>query len=310
MKGWLLNDCLTCIPGTLTIWHNLLEWLDGLEDKTNGHTDFGQLSSIIEQQLTNTKPDYIIRNATYFRRINTNIKTISLVQDVRENDGFQIDVINNSTIAVFNSLYVFEKYRKFIYNPNLLIAIIPLGINFSLFKPIEIRHPSVLPDSVLFIGASSNYPKGFHILLDIIAKMTDTNFCLIMKDDFSIDKLDESIRQRVRIFNRVNQATVNLIINSCSLAICTSLEETQHLSGIECGACNLPIVARPVGVYFDCKDDKEWGLISKDDDFPANIRFVKQNKHLFTPRDYFIKKYSTDICRQSWQAMVNDLKNI
>ena len=76
MKGWLLNDCLTCIPGTLTIWHNLLEWLDGLEDKTNGYTDFGQLSSIIEQQLSVAKPDYIIRNATYFRRINTNIKTI------------------------------------------------------------------------------------------------------------------------------------------------------------------------------------------------------------------------------------------
>ena len=38
-KGWLVNDCLTCIPGTKTFWHDLLEWIPTLEDKTDFHTD-------------------------------------------------------------------------------------------------------------------------------------------------------------------------------------------------------------------------------------------------------------------------------
>ena len=40
--GWLVNDTLTCIPGTKTIWHDLLENIEGfirficlLECKTN-----------------------------------------------------------------------------------------------------------------------------------------------------------------------------------------------------------------------------------------------------------------------------------
>ena len=46
-KGWLVNDCLTCIPGTKTLWHDLLEWMPNLIDKTNGYTDFRYLADTI-----------------------------------------------------------------------------------------------------------------------------------------------------------------------------------------------------------------------------------------------------------------------
>ena len=89
IKGWLVNDTLSCIHGVRTLWHNLLEWFPNLEDKTNGYTDYSILAEVIENDIGNTdkKPDYIIRNGTYFRKLNTHIKSIILIQD---------NVINNS----------------------------------------------------------------------------------------------------------------------------------------------------------------------------------------------------------------------
>ncbi len=34
MKGWLVNDLLTSIPIKMTLWHELLDNIDGLVDKT------------------------------------------------------------------------------------------------------------------------------------------------------------------------------------------------------------------------------------------------------------------------------------
>lgn len=302
MTGWLINDCLTCIPGTLTFWHNLLDWFPDLEDKTNGYTDYNRLANFIEEQLLLKKPDYIIRNGTYFRKLNTDVPTISLIQDVSIND-MQTDVINSSSVVVFNSEYVYEKYKSRISN-KVPIRICSLGVDFDFFKPIEHRHPDVLPNSILFIGASNNYPKGFNIMLDIINKMTDQNFCLIMKDDFSSDKLSEAVRGRVRIFNRVNQEMVRLIINSCTIAVCTSYEETQHLSGIECAACNLPIVARAVGVYYDNRDNQDWGLIADDSNFVDKLIYIRNNLNEFQPRECFKNKYTLDQCKNNWERIV------
>ena len=95
-RGWLVNDTLTCIPGTTTLWHQLLEWLPNLEDKTNGYTDYSILPNVIES-LPN-KPDYIIRNGSYFRKLNIDVPTITLIQDV-QNNPMQTEVINSSTFV-------------------------------------------------------------------------------------------------------------------------------------------------------------------------------------------------------------------
>ena len=307
MTGWLINDCLTCIPGTKTFWHNLLDWFPDLEDKTNGSTGYSVLANRIEEELVFEKPDYIIRNGTYFRRLNTEIPTISLIQDINTDDIQQKDVINNSSVVVFNSEYVYDKYKSEISSkPS--IQICPLGVDFDFFKPIQERHLDVLPNSIIFIGAANYYPKGFNVIMDIMITMTDQNFCLIMKDNFSIEHLPEHLRGRVRIFNRVNQETVRLIINSCTIAVCTSYEETQHLSGIECAACNIPIVARAVGVYYDNRNSKDWGLIADDDDnFVEKLMYVRNNYNDFHPRDCFEKKYALYQCMNNWKRIINTL---
>lgn len=309
-QGWLVNDQL-CAFNIRTFWHDLLEWFPNLIDCTNGYTDFKNLANTIEKRFkTNQLPTYIIRNGTYFRKINTpsSVKTISLIQDVLHDKSQQIDVINHSTIVVFNTEYVYQKYKHLI-TKDPIVKICPLGIDFELFQPISIdeRHPDVLPDSILFIGSSQNYPKGFNILLNIIQNMKNRNFCLIMKDNFNINQLPSEVKNRVKIFNLINSETVCRIINSCIVAVCTSYEETQHLSGIECGACNIPIVAREVGFYYDCRNDSDWGCLADDSNFTEKIEYVIQNRDKFHPREYLKKKYSKEICKNNWIDIVKNI---
>lgn len=299
--GWLVNDTLTCIPNTRTFWHDLLDWFPNLQDKCNGYTDYSVLAQTIES--IKERPDYIIRNGTYFRKLNIDVPTFCLIQDTR-NDPMQTEVINSSTCAVFASKQTYNLYKDRINPKN--VRVIEQSSDFNFFKPIEERHPDVLPNSILFIGDSSYEKKGFHKVLNLIDVMTDFNFCLVMKDNTTIDIIPPHNRDRVRIFNRVDTNTVRLLINSSVCAICTSGNEEGHFAGIEIGACDIPMIARPMGCYLDRKDDKSWGLIANDEDFPETIRYVVNNRDLFSPRNYYSKEYTLERCREKWTNLINE----
>jgi glycosyltransferase involved in cell wall biosynthesis len=301
-KGWLVNDCLSCIPEVITFWHHLLLWLPNLEDKTNGYIDYSVLADRIEQ-LQDKKPDYIIRNGSYFRKLNIDVPTFCLIQDTMTNE-MQTDVINSSTVVVFASKTTYNIYKDRISPKN--VRVIEQSSDFNFFKPISEKHPDVLPNSILFIGDSSYEKKGFHRVLYIIDKMQDTNFCLVMKDNTTLDIIPEKNRNRVRIFNKISTETVRLIINSCICAICTSGSEEGHFAGIEIGACNIPMVARPMGCYLDRKDDMSWGEFSEDEDFPNKIRYVISNRHLYSPRKYYSKEYTLERCREKWIKLIEE----
>ena len=299
--GWLVNDTLTCIPNTRTFWHDLLEWFPNLQDKCNGYTDYSVLAQTIES--IDGRPDYIIRNGSYFRRLNTDVPTFCLIQDTSDNQ-MQTEVINTSTCVVFASKETHNLYKDRI-NPN-NVRVIEQSSDFNFFKHISERHPEVLPNSIIFIGDSSHEKKGFHRVLNLIESMTDFNFCLVMKDDTNIDAIPQHSRSRVKIFNKVDRDTVRVLINSSVCAICTSGNEEGHFAGIEIGACDIPMVARPMGCYLDRKDDKSWGLISEDEDFPETIRYVVNNRDTFTPRKYYSKEYTLERCREKWEDLINE----
>lgn len=299
--GWLVNDTLTCIPNTRTFWHDLLDWFPNLQDKCDGYTDYSVLANKIES--LNERPDYIIRNGSYFRKLNIDVPTFCLIQDTK-NDPMQTEVINSSTCVVFASKETYNIYKDRINPQN--VRVIEQSSDFNFFKPIDERHPEVLPNSIIFIGDSSHEKKGFHRVLNLIESMTDFNFCLVMKDSTSIDAIPVNSRDRVKIFNKVDRDTVRLLINSCVCAICTSGNEEGHFAGIEIGACDIPMVARPMGCYLDRKDDKTWGVISEDENFPESIRYVVNNRNLFSPRKYYSKEYTLDRCREKWTDLINE----
>ena len=302
-KGWLVNDTLTCIPNTKTFWHDLLEWIPNLEDKCNGNTSFSILANKIENEGQITPPDYIIRNATYFRRINLPVKTISLLQDLSPDNLMQIDVCNHSDVVVYNSPYTQAHYTGKITAKSVMI---PLGVNFDKFIPHGKSYAEelgILPNSILFIGAANNYPKGFDIMSEIIDN-TDYNFCLVMKDSYSTDN------PRVKVFNRIDHDLLIKVINSCEMLVCTSKVETLHLAGIEAAACNLPLVTSNVGIYYNMESGI-WGRNTKSfnsKDFINEIKVVRENFLSFSPRQHFLNLgLDLNSCKKNWQSLIDNL---
>lgn len=293
-RGWLVNDTLTCIPGTKTFWHDLLDAIPELEDQTGGYTPYNRLALEIEAKAFLQQPDYIIRNASYFRRLQTPVPTIALLQDILPDKGQQKDVCDHSVVTVVNSAYTFAQYRQTLQGE---MKIIPLGVDFDFFKFMIPPPMGVLPNSVLFVGANTENPKGFPTVLSLIEN-TEYNFCLVMKDGFTM------VHPRVRVFNKVNQEQMKQIYNSCAILICTSIVETQHLAGIEAAACGIPILATNVGCYYE-RIPGEWGFVIKDGDFVSGIREVFNDPTRFHPREYFLDKgYDKQTCMKSWQDLI------
>ncbi len=300
-KGWLVNDCLTCIPGTKTFWHDLLENVDGLVDKCNGHTPYNILPTRIESELQVEQPDYIIRNATFFRNMNTLVPTISLLQDVVVGRDVQIDTCNRSTVTVFNS-----QYTKSLYPEITNSVVIPLGTDFEKFKPLdnvnELKQKYGINDNtILYVGSSTVYPKGFDMVESIIDN-TEYKYVLIMKDDY------QSSNPRVKVFNRITQDEIVEITNCCSMLLCTSKEETLHLGGVESAACGLPIITTNVGIYPSINGDG-WGHICDSlEMFLQTIELVFKNVDSYNPREVFLKNgLDKNSSMESWNMLIDKL---
>jgi len=293
MGGWLVNDCLTCIPGTETFWHDLLDWIPQLQDMCGGYTPYDTLADAVEKQAQVCLPDFIIRNGSYFRPLKIQCPTISLIQDILEGDLYQqqIDVCNSSTHVVFNSEYVSERYLSRIEVP---FSIIPLGVDFDFFVPSQEKEVN---NTILFVGSSQEI-KGFQSILEII-KNTSYNFYLIMKDDFKIN------HPRVKVFNKLSSEEVKEKMQECSFLICTSIEETQHLAGIEAAACGLPILATNVGVYYNLSNGP-WGRKIGNNIY-EDIEYMFNHLQKFSSRKFFYK-YSKENCSSRWKELIREIK--
>ncbi len=299
--GWLVNDCLSCIKNTKTLWNFLTDEIPNLKDMTGGYTDFGRLPFVIEQALTEQKnPDYIIRNASYFRKLNTKIPTISLLQDIKLDCQQQHEVLNSSTVVVVNSEHTRNLYRDIIKVP---IKLIPLGVDADLFKPgpSYAKELGISADAVLFVGAATSI-KGFSLLMDIV-NSTAYNFVFVMKDDFQTD------HPRIRVFNQVDEQTIIKIYNSCKMVLCTSEQETQHLGGVQALACNLPVIARRVGIYNEIANEVGWGLIANDlPEFIKAIRMTFEYLDCYRPRQFFLNKdLGMAGCMNRWKTLVEEI---
>ena len=285
MKGYLVNDKLTCIPNTKTFWHDLLEWIPNLEDKTSG--DFKSLPQHIERL---PKPDYIIRNATFFRPLNVKCRTISLLQDVYQGGlrQQQVEVCKRSDVTVFNSPYTADLYKnEGITNS----VIIPLGTDFDFFKPM----PQYKEYDIIFVG-STNEVKGFNVIQQLIQNKK-YRFCLVMKDNFKCDL------PNVTVFNKVDHNTLHTLYNQSKMLICTSVRETLHLAGMEASACNIPLLTTNVGAYYNLPEG-EWGK-HIGDDIVADIDYILSNIKSYNSREFFINKGMTkESCKKSWIDLV------
>lgn len=290
MKGWLVNDCLTCIPGTRTFWHDLLDNVEGLIDMTGGYTSYDVLSQTIEKALESDRPDYIIRNGSWFPPINTDVPQIAIAQDLGEHC---VAACNQASVVVTNSKFTMASLS----NVSSKKVIIPLGVDIKVFRPDPVDE---LVADVVFVGDSNEHPKCFSTVISLI-KSTDLTFNLIMKDNFRID------HPRVRCFNKIDSILVRKILSSSQVAICPSYVETQHLAGIEAMACNTPVVAVSTGIYYEIEDGK-WGLKTQRECFLEKINEVLNCRDKFSPRE-FVFEYGLDkdTCMARWNHLISEV---
>lgn len=299
--GWLINDCLTCIPNTKTFWHFLLDSFPSIEDKTGGYTAFASLPEVIERQLSDKKPDFLIRNATFFRPIQTQVPTISLLQDpYEEGTGIfrqQIEVCNSSSHVVFNSDYTKNRYEKFINKPS---SVIPIGTDSKLFAPKAQRKNK---NTIIYVGSSNESFKGFSMIRALIEK-TNYNFILVMKDGFDV------IHPRVRVYNSITQEQIVSLMAEADVLVCTSKHETLHLAGIEAMFCDVPVVANDVGIYSTLKEQKNWGKVVDNYDVECYYKTINDviKSDFLSPRHLMFENgLSLESCYESWKNLIEDL---
>jgi len=292
LKGWLVNDYLTCIPGTSTFWNNLLEWFPELVDKTG--VDFPFLADSVERSArTEGCPDLVIRNASYFRPLNLTTRTVSLLQDIGSSDE-QRAVCLGSDVVVANSSYTLSHY-PYLTNHR----VIPLGVDFGLFRPLSdtssLREKwGIHGDTVLFIG-STNEIKGWAEVVELVTH-SDYNFVLVLKDTDTVQIQSNNYR----VVSRVGHEDLVEIINCCDVGVCTSVTETQHLAGIEMGACGLPMVTTNVGAYYNLESG-DWGC--RYGDIGSAIDWAMTAD--LNPRAYWQNAgMSLESCRKEWSEIV------
>ena len=301
---WIVNDVPTCIPGTKTLWHNLLEWIPGAEWASSGN--FATLSGYITTCViaTHEKPGLIIRNASYFPHVETDIPQVAILQDIFPPGparDMQVAVCRKSVAVVVNSPYTAAQYPEL---DATRLRVIPLPVDFDVFRPMpEVEKVS----DVCWIGARSHI-KGFDIVSELI-KTSDLTFTIVTKDQ----TVGES-HERVRWISRVPHAELPAVINSCRIGLCTSRQETQHLAGIEMGACGLPMVAPNVGAYFGQDAAPPWGIrvtAPSRESFSVAVgdalRRLSSQLGVADVRGYWQERYAPSICRESWLKLVAEV---
>ena len=309
----LVNDALNQL-GEVTLWNRLMEWFDMKFVAVPFNQTFG--NRIVLPPIADTPnaasvdASLVIRNATYMPPIETSVPTISLLQDIII-DGpmreMQEAVIASSNITVFNSAFTRGQYG------NMVGHVIPLPVDFSLFTPqnaLTCQQALSLPDgAVCWIGASegaAGHVKGFDIFMQVVRQNPDIPFVAVFKDS-----LPRAMPPNLRCYMRLPQADLVRVIGACRVGLCTSRSESQHLAGIEMGACGLPLVVPPVGVYWNRTN--MGGRVVVEEQTPAAyaaaIRGIAKNWDVDSIRNYWRREFDIPVVRAQWEALVKEVEN-
>jgi len=298
VAGWVVNDMIGMIDGSPTLWHRLLDWFPELVDQTNGYTDYQILADRVDR--LKPIPDYIIRNATFFRPLRIQVPTAAFLQDVIYGSfrQMQIEVCRRAQIIVVNSRYTHEQYPELDD-----VRVVPIGVDANQFVPNpDDGYVGVPENAICFIG-SGHAIKGFAHVERLIREAPDLHFCLIMKDETEIQ-----IPGRVVTFKQVPHQQLARIINSCTVGFCPSIRETQHLAGIEMGFCGLPLITSDVGIYYR-RQSGIWGCRVEPHEYAQALRAaIACRRDRARIRDYWrAEGFTLECCHAAWHAIVEEL---
>jgi len=302
---WIVNDLLTCIPGTKTFWHMLLE-IDGTIDKTG--TPYSTLVQAIEDDPGQC--DLLIRNGTFFPPIKrTDCKQVALIQDYYGQDKQQMDVALAADCVVFNSKFTLD---AFYYSLDSFkkISMIPIGVNHNLFKPIaQFRKAndifSRFKRTGIFVG-DYNETKNTRLFEEIAKENTHVDFIYISKARNQINL------SNVRNYpGGVNEQGMVQLYNEADFCIMCSPLETLHLTTVEAALCDTPVIGTNTGWladYFRCEMGiRIDGKLTVDKFSHAIARVISST---YSPREAMLNTpFTWDGCKTSWENLIEEILN-
>ncbi len=299
---WIVNDLLTCIPGTRTFWHLLLE-IDGAIDKTG--TPFNKLAEAIENDPSEC--DLIIRNGTFFREIQRDdCKQIALIQDYYGYDYQQIEVAANANAVVFNSKFTEGKFKDVPWNS----YTVPIGVNQNLFKPMAQFRPANdiferFRKTGIFVG-DYNATKNGYLFEQIVKENSHINFIYISKSGHQINLPNVQSQP-----GGVDEQGMVRLYNKSDFAIMCSPLETLHLTTVEAALCDIPVIGTNTGWFADYFRPEMGIRIDGEhtvDKFSHAIARVLSGN--YQPRKHMLETpFTWNSCKASWENLIEEVLN-
>ena len=305
MTRLLVNDCLSVLSEHRTFWNDLCDWFH----MSFRGGEYPVLAELAAKEATGAS--LIVRNATYFPPMATSVPTISLLQDIVAEGPMrkmQTEVFASSTRVVANSTYTLNRYPE-LAAPKTVV--IPLPVDFDTFEignPMGHQQALSLPDGcIAWVGAheSAGSVKGWDIFQSVVRANPDLHFCAVFKDS-----IPASIPPNMRAYAKLTHAELADLLGACRVGLCTSRTETQHLAGIEMGACGLPLVAPEVGAYWRRSDMP--GVIVGDPtpaSYTAAVRAaLSQPSDPDRVREYWEKEFAPGIIFNAWSKLITEVE--
>lgn len=278
----------------------LLE-IDGTIDKTG--TPFNKLAETIEADPGQC--DLLIRNATFFKKINRDCKQISLVQDYYGKDEQQLDVCKHSDYVVFNSDFTRDKFDR-----SESLRTIPIGVDETLFKPMANFRSgndifSGFKRTGIFVG-DYNTTKNTRLFEEIARENSHVDFIYISKAGYKINL--PNIRNYP---GGVNERGMVKLYNEADFCIMCSPLETLHLTTVEAALCDTPIIGTNTGWLANYYNEAVGVMVDKPhsvEKFSDAIREVSENS--YSPREYMLTTpFTWTSCKESWRQLIVETLN-
>lgn len=307
LKRLLVNDCLSALPDHRTFWNDLQDWF--------GCEFVGGEYSILaaEADKRSGGASIIIRNGTWFPPVPGNTPTISLIQDIFTEGpvrDMQDAVISDHGCIVFNSEFTRSKYiptngEPFRWDHE---EVIPLPVDFGTFEPgnhMGLQQALGLPDGgVIWVG-SQNPIKGYETFIRIVRSNPHIPFVGVFKDS-----LPEYGPPNLRSYCRVTHEELAKLIGACRVGLCTSVRESQHLAGIEMGACGLPIVVPNTGTYWN-RAEMPGAIITEPSvrNYSDAIRSMLAVSGNPSPtRNYWMEEFDPSVVLAAWAKLIEEVE--
>jgi hypothetical protein len=308
LKRLLVNDCMSALPDHRTFWHDLAEWFD--MEFVGG--DYSALAEYHGEDAANVS--LIIRNASWFGPMVkfADVPTISLLQDIATEGpmrAMQVAVIQSSTKVVFNSFFTAHQYQKTMPYAITNGVTISLPVDFSTFESgnhMGLQQALGLPDGgVIWVG-SQNPIKGYEMFIRVTRVNPDIPFIAVFKD-----AVPYYLPPNVRAYARITHEELARLIGACRVGLCTSVRESQHLAGIEMGACGLPLVVPNTGTYWNRAEMP--GVIIGEPTVVAYSAAIRQMLVVASNpnpiRAYWQGEFSPEVVRDAWTKLIAEVEN-